>query len=99
LDMAIENYTEFIQSWLIEHQWQSLLGKDITSLDMTFALTVRDIDYATQASYAYSKQVGLQSRGPWELKKDYVEIESGRQVYEIPAGREVNQVLWMTPPT
>lgn len=99
LDMTVEDYTEYIQNWLIEHQWQSLLGKDISALDMTFALTVRDIDYATKATYAYSKQVGLQTRGPWELKKDYVEIESGRQVYQIPAGREVNEVLWMTPPT
>jgi hypothetical protein len=33
------------------------------------------------------------------LKKDYITIENGRQVYQIPAGREVNQVLWMTPPT
>lgn len=99
LDIAIEDYTEYIQNWLIEHQWSSLLGKDISSLDMTFALTTRDIDYSTKATYAYSKQVGLQSRGPWELKKDYVEIEAGRQVYQIPAGREVNEVLWMTPPT
>jgi len=53
----------------------------------------------TQYTYAYSKQVGLQSRGPWELKKDYVSLESGRQVYEIPAGREINEVLWITPPT
>lgn len=99
LEVSIEDYTERIQNWLIEHQWQSLLGKDISTLDMTFAMTVRDVDYMTQATYAYSKQVGLQTRGPWELKKDYIEIESGRQVYEIPAGREVNEVLWMTPPT
>lgn len=99
LDVAIGDYTEYILNWLIEHQWQSILGKEVDNLDMTFAMTVRDIDYMTRATYAYSKQVGLQSRGPWELKKDYVEIEVGRQVYEIPAGREVNEVLWLTPPT
>lgn len=99
LEVAIGDYTEYIQNWLIEHQWQGILGKEVDNMDMAFALTVRDIDYMTRATYAYSKQVGLQSRGPWELKKDYVEIEAGRQVYEIPAGREVNEVLWMTPPT
>jgi len=66
---------------------------------MAFALSVRDFDFVTQYTYAYSKQVGLQQRGPWELKKDYVTIESGRQVYQIPAGREINEVLWVTPPT
>jgi hypothetical protein len=99
LDIAIEDYAQYVQEWLIEHQWQSLLGQNIDTTDMAFALSVRDFDFMTQYTYAYSKQVGLQSRGPWELKKDYVTLENGRQVYEIPAGREVNEVLWITPPT
>ena len=99
LDIAVEDYAMYVQEWLIEHQWQSLLGQNIDTTDMAFALSVRDFDFMTQYTYAYSKQVGLQARGPWELKKDYVTLESGRQVYEIPAGREVNEVLWITPPT
>jgi hypothetical protein len=99
LDIATEDYAQYVQEWLIEHQWQSLLGQNIDTTDMAFALSVRDFDFMTQYTYAYSKQVGLQARGPWELKKDYVTLEAGRQVYEIPAGREVNEVLWITPPT
>lgn len=99
LQMAVEDYAQYVQEWLIEHQWQSTLGKNVDSTDMAFALSVRDFDFVTQYTYAYSKQVGLQARGPWELKKDYIDIEMGRQVYEIPAGREVNQILWITPPT
>jgi len=64
---------------------------------MAFALSVRSQDFVSQYTYAYSKQVGLQTNGPWELKKDYVQIEEGRQVYQIPAGREINEVLWLTP--
>lgn len=99
LGMAVEDYAQYVQEWLIEHQWQSILGKHVDTLDMAFALSVRDFDFVTQYTYAYSKQVGLQARGPWELKKDYIDIELGRQVYEIPAGREVNQILWITPPS
>jgi len=99
LEIAIEDYGQYVQEWLVEHQWQTLLGKDIDAVDMAFALSVRSLDFTTQYTYAYSKQVGLQARGPWELKKDYVTVEAGRQVYEIPAGREVNEVLWVTPPT
>ena len=98
LEIAIEDYSMYVQEWLIEHQWQSLLGHNVTSTDMAFALSVRSLDYVTQSTYAYSKQVGLQTNGPWELKKDFISIESGRQVYTIPAGREVNEVLWITPP-
>jgi hypothetical protein len=99
LEIATEDYSQYVQEWLIEHQWQSLLGQNVDTIDMSFALSVRNFDFVTQFTYAYSRQVGLQARGPWELKKDYVNIEAGRQVYQIPAGREVNEVLWITPPT
>ena len=98
LEICIEDYAQYVQEWLIEHQWQSLLGQSIDTMDMAFALSVRNFDFMTQYTYAYSKQVGLQTNGPWELKKDYIELEAGRQVYQIPAGREVNEVLWITPP-
>lgn len=97
LEIAIEDYAQYVQEWLIEHQWQSLLGQNVDTIDMAFAMSVRNFDFMTQYTYAYSKQVGLQARGPWELKKDYIDIEYGRQVYQIPAGREVNEVLWLTP--
>lgn len=99
LEISIEDYAQYTQEWLIEHQWMSLLGKNIDTVDMAFALSVRSLDFSTSYTFAYSKQVGLQTRGPWELKKDYINVEAGRQVYEIPAGREVNEVLWVTPPT
>lgn len=98
LEISIEDYAQYVQEWLIEHQWQSLLGQHIDTIDMAFALSVRGFDFVTQYTYAYSKQVGLQSNGPWELKKDFVSIEAGRQVYQLPAGREINEVLWITPP-
>lgn len=99
LEIAIEDYAQYVQEWLVEHQWQSLLGQNVDTTDMAFALSVRSLDLTTQYTYAYSKQVGLQTRGPWELKKDYINIEAGRQVYQIPAGREINEVLYITPPT
>jgi hypothetical protein len=97
LEISIENYAQYVQEWLIEHQWMSLLGQNIDTTDMAFAMSVRGMDFVTQYTYAYSKQVGLQSNGPWELKKDYITIEAGRQVYQLPAGREINEVLWLTP--
>jgi hypothetical protein len=97
LEISVEDYAQYVQEWLIEHQWMSVFGQNIDTIDMAFALSVRSQDFVSQYTYAYSKQVGLQINGPWELKKDYVTIEEGRQVYEIPAGREINEVLWLTP--
>jgi hypothetical protein len=99
LEIAVEDHSAFINEWLIESQWSSIYGKDITTTDLSKALTTRELGYEDSFTYAYSKIVGLQARGPWELKKDYVEVEFGKQVYEIPAGREINEVLWLTPPT
>lgn len=99
LEIAIEDYSQYVQEWLIENQWTSIMGQHVTNFDIAFALTTRSLDYESQFTYAYSKQVGLQARGPWELKKDFIEIEAGRQVYMIPAGREINEVLWLTAPS
>jgi hypothetical protein len=97
LETSIEDYAQRVQDWLVENQWSSLLGNEASKLDIAFALTTRSLDFESNFSYAYSKQVGLQQRGPWELKKDYVVIERNKQVYQIPAGREINEILWITP--
>jgi hypothetical protein len=54
------------------------------------------MDFEQQFSYSYSKIVGLQTVGPWVLKKDYFILERNKQTYEIPAGREVNELLWFS---
>ena len=97
LETSIEDYAQRVQDWLIENQWSSLLGNNADKLDIAFALTTRSLDYESRFSYAYSKQVGLQQRGPWEMKKDYITVIKDQQVYQIPSGREINEILWITP--
>ncbi len=99
LDMVKDDYAEKVQNWLIEQQWAALYGKNITNTDFAFALSVRSLDMSKSLSYWFSKQVGLQQNGPWEMKKDFVTIEKGKQDYIIPAGREVNRVMYVNPPT
>lgn len=97
LETSIEDYAQRVQDWLIENQWASVLGNAAEDIDIAFALTTRSLDFESRFAYAYSKQVGLQDRGPWELKKDYITVEAGKQVYQIPGTREVNEILWITP--
>src|ERR1035437_7045174 len=99
MEMCVEDYAKLVQNWLIETQWSSIYGKDVTTTDMAFAMSVRTFDYLKDYSYWFSKEVGLQQRGPWEMKKDFITIEHGKQSYLLPAGREINKVLYMTPPT
>lgn len=100
LEIATEDYVEYIQNYIIEHQWPTLIGLDVNEADLTRAFITRTQDFVTQYTYAYSKIVGLGAgEGGYELKKDYIETRKGVQIYEIPAGREINEVLWYTPAT
>lgn len=98
LFMAIDEYSGKLNEWITENQWPSLLGLDLPVQDFTVALTNFTLDFEKRYSYAYSKIVGLQTVGPWELKQDFIELVRNQQQYIIPAGREVNEVLWFTPP-
>lgn len=94
LDLAVEDYAEKVQNWAIENQWATLFGKNLSNIDLAYALSVRTMDMSKDFSYWFSKEVGLQQRGPWELKKDYITIETGKQSYLVPAGREINDVMY-----
>ena len=99
LKYAVGDYAQYVQSFVIENNWATLYGKNLTNTDIAFALSVRTLDMAKDYSYYFSKEVGLQNSGPWELKKDFIKLEKGKQVYVIPSGRTINKVLWITPPT
>ena len=99
LELSIEDYAEKVQNWMIENQWATLYGKDVSNTDMAYAISVRTLDISKDFSYWFSKDAGLQQRGPWELKKDYFTVEEGKQSYLIPAGREINNVMYCNPST
>lgn len=99
LELAVGNYAEKVQNFIIEGNWASMYGKQLSNLDLAYAMSVRTLDMTKDYSYYFSKEVGLQSRGTkFELKKDFINLECGKQVYVIPKGREINKVLWITPP-
>lgn len=98
LETCIEDYASRVQNFLIDTQWQSLYGKQIDATDFAYALSTRTFDYTKDYSYWFSKEVGLQQEGPWELKKDFFTIEKGKQVYVVPSGRTINKVMWVNPP-
>jgi hypothetical protein len=99
LEFSIDEYSQYVQDWLIESQWTALNNLNLDTQSLSRAFTTRSLDYETRYTYAYSKIVGLQAGGEWELKKDYIQLVPNQQIYEIPAGRELNELLWFTPAT
>jgi len=99
LEYSIDDYSQYVQDWLIESQWTSLYNLNLDTQSLSRAFITKSLDFETRYTYAYSKIVGLQAGGDWEIKKDYVQLVPNQQIYEIPAGREINEVLWFTPST
>ena len=97
LEFSIDDYSEQVQNWLTESQWTSLYNLNLDTQSLSKAFVTKSLDYETRYSYAYSKIVGLQAGGDWVLKKDYIQLVRNQQIYEIPAGREINELLWFTP--
>lgn len=103
LEVAVGNYAEKVQNWIIQANWLNFNGKSINFLqnpqELAYAFTIKSLDFTKPFSYWFSKEVGLQQRGPFELKKDFIQVEKGKQCYIIPAGREINRVMYVTPST
>ena len=96
MELAIGDYEEYILQWLIDSQWVNLVNLNMTEKSVARALVTRTMDFEQQFAYSYSKIVGLQTVGPWVLKQDYFILSANTQNYEIPAGREVNELLWFS---
>lgn len=103
LEIAIGDYAEKVQNWVIETQWLNIQNKNTFQFqnanELAYAMTVRTMNWSKDYSYWFSREVGLQQRGNYELKKDFFQVEKGKQVYVIPAGREINRVMYITPST
>jgi hypothetical protein len=96
MELSIQDYEEYILQWLIDSQWVNLVNLNMSEKSVAKALVTRTMDFEQQFAYSYSKIVGLQTMGPWVLKKDYFTLSANTQNYEIPAGREVNELLWFS---
>ncbi len=102
LEVAVGDYAEKVQNWVIQYNWLNLMGNNklfSNPQELVYAMTTKNLDFSKDYSYWFSKEVGLQQRGNFELKKDFIQIEKGKQCYIIPANREINKVMYVTPST
>ena len=103
LEIAVGDYAAAVQNWVTEVNWLNMQNQKTIQFqspnDLAYAMTMRSFKWSQEYSYWFSKEVGLQQRGNYELKKDFFQIEKGKQVYIIPKGREINKVMYITPST
>ena len=66
LKMAVGDYGEITQQFIIQSNWLNMLGKDKTKFvnspqDLAYALTTRTMDWTLSYAQWCSKEVGLQA--------------------------------------
>ena len=75
LEMSIGDYAEKVQNWVLKCNWMNIQNKDAIVFqnpsDYAYAMTTRTFQWSQEYSYWFSKEVGLQQRGSYELKKDF----------------------------
>ena len=103
LEIAVGDYAAAVQNWVAEVNWMNMQNQKTIQFenpsDMAYAMTMRSFKWSQDYSFWFSKEIGLQQRGNYELKKDFFQIEKGKQVYIVPKGREINKVMYITPST
>lgn len=93
---AIREYSHYINQWFLENRMSQMLGLP-KEIDFTLKYISNTFSLEKTFTNAYSEQVGVGINSNRELKTDTIILSGGVQNYTIPAGREVNEVLWFTP--
>jgi len=95
---AIEEYSSKIHQWGLENRLSQMLGLP-NDIDFTLKFVSQNFGFEKSFSTAYAEQTsglgGINSNR--ELKLEAIVLTAGTQDYIIPAGREINEMLWFTP--
>ena len=95
---AIEEYSSKIHQWGLENRLSQMLGLP-NDIDFTLKFVSQNFGFEKSFTTAYAEQTsglgGINSNR--ELKLDAIVLTAGTQDYIIPAGREINEMLWFTP--
>jgi len=93
---AIEEYSSLINNWVLVNRLGEMLGMP-SDVDFTLKYVSNSLYFEKSFGKAIAEQTGLGAEGTRPIKSDYIKLTGGTQMYEIPAEREMNEVLWFTP--
>jgi hypothetical protein len=93
---AIEEYSTYINNWVLTNRLGEILGLP-SDMDFTLKYVSNSLYFEKSFGKSIAEQAGLGADGTREIKTTSIILTAGTQNYIIPAGREVNDVLWFTP--
>lgn len=93
---AISEYSTYINDWALRNRLGEMLGLP-NEIDFTLKYVSNSLYFEQSFSTHVAEQMGLGANSQREMKMGSIALTGGTQTYYIPAGREVNEVLWYTP--
>jgi hypothetical protein len=93
---AIEEYSSYVNNWVLRNRLGEMLGLP-SEIDFTLKYVSNSLYFERSFSQAFANQQGIGVNGTVEVKLDSIMLSGGVQEYTVPAGREINEVLWYTP--
>lgn len=93
---AIQEYSSYINDWFLRNKLGEMLGLP-NEIDFTLKYVSNTLYFEQSFATHIAEQAGLGANSQRELKLASITLTGGTQDYLIPAGREVNEVLWFTP--
>ena len=94
--MAIEEYSSYINTWVINNRLGEMLGLP-SEYDFTLKYVSNSLYFEKSFATSYAEQVGGGADSVREAKMASIVLTAGTQDYTIPADHEINEVLWFTP--
>jgi len=93
---AIQEYSSYINDWFLRNKLGEMLGLP-NEIDFTLKYVSNSLYFEQSFATHIAEQAGLGANSQKEYKLGSITLTGGTQDYLIPAGREVNEVLWFTP--
>jgi len=93
---AIEEYSTYVNDWVLRNRLGEMLGLP-SEVDFTLKYVSNSLYFEQSLTKHIAEQAGLGVNGTREYKKDSIILSAGTQDYIIPAGREINEIMWYTP--
>ncbi len=93
---SIEELSTHVNNWVLQNRLGEMLGIP-SDVDFTLKYVSNSMYFEQSFGKAIAEQIGVGASGTRPIKTDMITLTAGTQVYEIPAEREINEVLWFTP--
>jgi hypothetical protein len=94
--MSIEEYSTYINNWVINNRLGEMLGLP-SEYDFTLKYVSNSLYFEKSFATSYAEQAGLGADSVRPIMLKGIALTAGTQDYIIPAGHEINEVLWFTP--